>query len=81
MDPVERVVLAFPGERPKVAAVTAVARRDPSAPPPPAVTPAAGAPSITDQPARLGELGQQGLPTPEEFAAAKAKAKAKLLGV
>ncbi|MEU6167913.1 SHOCT domain-containing protein [Streptomyces tanashiensis] len=35
--------------------------------------PAAEAPSITDQPARLGELAQQGQLTPEEFAAAKAE--------
>ncbi|MEU0400809.1 hypothetical protein ABZ318_11225 [Streptomyces sp. NPDC006197] len=38
---------------------------------------AGGAPSITDQPARLGELARQGQLTSEEFAAAKAK----LLGI
>ncbi|MFE1546418.1 SHOCT domain-containing protein [Streptomyces sp. NPDC058718] len=45
---------------------------------PPAAAPASGpAPTVTDQLTRLGELAQQGLLTPEEFAAAKAK----LLGV
>ncbi|MFI9210379.1 SHOCT domain-containing protein [Streptomyces sp. NPDC053253] len=45
---------------------------------PPAGAPASGAaPTVTDQLTRLGELAQQGLLTPEEFAAAKAK----LLGV
>ncbi|MFF0479115.1 SHOCT domain-containing protein [Streptomyces sp. NPDC004284] len=40
----------------------------PSAPPVPG-----GAPTITDRPARLGELVQQGLLTPEEFAATEAE--------
>ncbi|MFB7358667.1 SHOCT domain-containing protein [Streptomyces gardneri] len=45
---------------------------------PPVGAPVAGAaPTVTDQLIRLGELAQQGLLTPEEFAAAKAK----LLGV
>ncbi|MFI1716881.1 hypothetical protein [Streptomyces litmocidini] len=46
-------------------------------PAPAAPTAAGGAPSITDQPARLGELAQPGLLTSEEFAAAKVK----LLGI
>ncbi|WP_055602770.1 SHOCT domain-containing protein [Streptomyces aureus] len=43
----------------------------------PAAPVSGGAPSVTDQLVRLGELAQQGLLTPEEFAAAKAQ----LLGV
>ncbi|MET9954256.1 SHOCT domain-containing protein [Streptomyces sp. NPDC006339] len=41
--------------------------------PPPTASWAEGGPSIPDQLARLGDLAQQGLLTPEEFAAAKAK--------
>ncbi|MFE5944962.1 SHOCT domain-containing protein [Streptomyces sp. NPDC056480] len=35
-------------------------------------TASGGAPSVSDQLVRLGELARQGLLTPEEFAAAKA---------
>ncbi|MFI1653515.1 SHOCT domain-containing protein [Streptomyces sp. NPDC020472] len=45
----------------------------PRAPDPIAPPTGGGTPSITDQPARLGELAQQGLLTSEEFAAAKAR--------
>ncbi|MFE7584799.1 SHOCT domain-containing protein [Streptomyces gardneri] len=45
--------------------------------PPAGASVAGAAPTVTDQLIRLGELAQQGLLTPEEFAAAKAK----LLGV
>ncbi|MEV3852718.1 SHOCT domain-containing protein [Streptomyces sp. NPDC050095] len=40
---------------------------------PPAAAPAAPAPNLADQLTQLGQLVQQGLMTPEEFAAAKAK--------
>lgn len=41
--------------------------------PAPAPTPAAGGDDLTSRLAKLGEMVQQGLLTPEEFAAAKAK--------
>ncbi|MFI8913712.1 hypothetical protein ACIGW4_19145 [Streptomyces sp. NPDC053513] len=73
-----------PSPTPGPAAAPAPLRRSrtrprPCRPPPPPAAPTAagGAPSITDQPARLGELVQQGLLTSEEFAAAKVK----LLGI
>ncbi|ROQ26465.1 hypothetical protein EDD98_6097 [Streptomyces sp. PanSC19] len=68
------------GAGPAPAVPTAPGRADrprPRRPPPAAPTAAGGAPSITDQPARLSELVQQGLLTSEEFAAAKVK----LLGI
>ncbi|MFJ5074304.1 hypothetical protein ACIP8Z_06820 [Streptomyces sp. NPDC088553] len=59
-------MLAFPGERLTLSAVTAQAdlRRGDTAATPPA--------PVTDQLVRLGELARQGLLTPEEFAAATA---------
>ncbi|MER5965323.1 hypothetical protein [Streptomyces sp. NPDC002057] len=48
----------------------------PSAPPSRAAVPApapGGAPTVTDRLVRLGEPAEEGLLTPEEFAAAKAE--------